>query len=60
MARRICGADDADIKKMIFINFLMISAVGILIGFIVTLLLTLILPFLIISAISEFPQDLYP
>ena len=42
MARRICGADDADIKKMIFINFLMISAVGILIGFIVTLLLTLI------------------
>ena len=40
MARRICGADDADIKKMIFINFLMISAVGILIGFIVTLLLT--------------------
>lgn len=42
MARRICVADDADIKKMIFINFLIISAVGILIGFIVTLLLTLI------------------
>ena len=41
-ARRICGADDTDIKKMIFANFLMISAVGIFIGFTATLLLTFV------------------
>lgn len=42
MARRICGADDTDIRKTISVNFLIISAVGIFIGFTATLLLTFV------------------
>jgi len=36
IARRICGADDSDIKKLIFGYYIIISAVGTLIGFVIT------------------------
>ncbi len=42
-ARRICGADNADIKRRIFKNHFLVCATGTLIGFVLTFILNILI-----------------